>query len=435
MLNRRGFIAAAAAAVSAPKHFVVLPALRPEQFGARGDGRTDDTAALQHCVDAAPTGAAIQLRPGAVYRINTNYEPTHQQFGGVKLKTGTMLQLNGATLKALPSPSAQGCVLSAYLANDWHIEGPGLIAGERDVHVGTGGEWGMGIACWAARAWMIGPGVKISNCWGDGIYLGQTPRLGDFCEDYRIEHVEIHDCRRCGIGHVAGRNGQIAGAVIHNIRGTAPNAAIDFEADRIEDWNRNVVVSGARIYDCTIGIDVSKSNENITITRSNISADNSGVIIGQPVRNIRIQENLQIASTQGGKEGAALRTAVGARSDQVSDVRIIDNRFCGGGQFVLDMVGDGYRDVLIQGNDIHASNAGAQGIARLGRVTFTDNRCVVETVAGKSGDYFLYIAGGSYGGNVYDNRSGRPMHSVLIRSRSIAPDRYETPNLTKIIEQ
>lgn len=432
VLHRRAFVAGAAAAAVAARATGSHRTLHPEQFGARGDGQADDTAALQRCVDAAAPYETVELRRGAVYRLDTNYRPTHGAFGGVKLKSGTNLVLNGAELRALGSRYSQGCLLSAYRVDGWRIEGPGRITGDRDIHLGKGGEWGMGIACWGARDWQIGRAIDISNCWGDGIYLGYSRSRDDFCENYRIEGVDIHGCRRCGIGHIAGRNGRIAAVHIHDISGTGPSAGIDFEADFLQQWNRDVIVSGARIYDCEIGVDISTANESITIEASHIVGRNSGIILGKPISKIRIVDNV-IGSTVGGRAGGALRTAVGTASGDVSDVRLSGNHFFGGGQFVLDVVGQQYRGFNIEKNQLTASNRGVQGVARLGNVLFVGNTCVIGNAAGKAGDYFLYIVNGSYGRNEYMNRSGLPMHFVAVRSGDLGGDRYDTPNLTRML--
>jgi polygalacturonase len=70
--------------------------LSPEQFGAKGDGRADDTQSLQICLDSARPGDIVRLRRGAVYRVDTNWQPTRETFGGLKLRTGQILELNGA---------------------------------------------------------------------------------------------------------------------------------------------------------------------------------------------------------------------------------------------------------------------------------------------------------------------------------------------------
>ena len=433
MLHRRAFVAGAAAVAIAAQATRPRRSLHPEQFGATGDGQTDDTAALQRCIDVAAADRTVELSRGAVYRVDTNFRPTHGQFGGLKLKNGSVLQLNGAELVALSSRYSQGCLVNAYRVHGWQIAGPGRIVGERHIHMGRGGEWGMGVACWGASDWQIGSGIEISDCWGDGIYLGYSQTRDDFCENYHIEGVHIHGCRRCGIGHIAGRNGRIHAVHIHDISGTGPSAGIDFEADFLQQWSRNVLVSGARIYECEIGVDISTSNENITITACHIVGRNSGIIIGKPVSHIRIVDNPEIGSTTGGSSGGALRTAVGPASGEVSDVLLSGNHFFGGGQFVLDIVGQDYHHFVIENNELRASNRGVQGVARLGDLTFVGNRCVIEQLAGKPNDYFLYIAGGIYGRNEYVNRSGLPMHSIAVRSRDVGGDRYDTANLTRIV--
>lgn len=46
--------------------------LNPHDYGAAGDGTTDDTAALQAAVDAAAGGGVVRLHPDRVYRISSS---------------------------------------------------------------------------------------------------------------------------------------------------------------------------------------------------------------------------------------------------------------------------------------------------------------------------------------------------------------------------
>lgn len=76
-----------------------------DRFGARGDGRTDDTASIQRALDAALPGAIVLLRPGR-YRLSC---PAGQdaclrlRHGGVTIQgTGATListSVSGATLR------------------------------------------------------------------------------------------------------------------------------------------------------------------------------------------------------------------------------------------------------------------------------------------------------------------------------------------------
>lgn len=62
-------------------------------FGARGDGRTDDTAAIQRAVDAAARTGGVVKFPPATYMVT-----------GVQLPAGITLDGYGATLKRPPVP-------------------------------------------------------------------------------------------------------------------------------------------------------------------------------------------------------------------------------------------------------------------------------------------------------------------------------------------
>ena len=404
--------------------------VRPEDFGARGDGRTDDTAALQRCLELAPAGATVRLRTGAVYRIDTNYQPTRDQIGGLRLGNGQVLELNGAELRALPSALGQGSVVQGFRTSGWKIVGPGRIVGERMTHIGAAGEWGMGISAWTSDGWQIVGGVEVADCWGDGVYVGSA--LGGFCENFLVESVRVRNCRRNGISIVAGRNGEIRDCDIEKIDGTAPRGGIDLEPDSPSSPNRNIRISGGRIRDCGVGIYVTVANEGISISGVDIEGDNSGVIVSHLSNGVAIS-NCTIRSRIGGSEGGAIRT-VGDPS-KIVGLHIRSNRLSGGGYFVVDIFGEGYREVIVAGNEMRATNRGTQGIARVHNGTFTDNDCLIGAAAGTAQEYFLHLKGTTHGRNSYRNQSPHGMYAAIRGGRDLGGDNYIGPNLGKIFER
>ncbi|HLL31735.1 MAG TPA: right-handed parallel beta-helix repeat-containing protein [Allosphingosinicella sp.] len=406
----------------------------PEDFGARGDGRTDDTAALQLCLDLAPAGAIVRLRSGAVYRVDPNYRPTRPEFGGLRLKSGQTLELNGAELRALPSPLGRSSVVQAFKTSGWKIVGPGRITGERMEHRGTGGEWGMGISAWDSHDWQI-VGVEVANCWGDGIYVGSYVLSGaaQYCENFLIDGVKVRNCRRNGISVVNGRNGEIRNVDIANVSGTNPQGAICLEPDLHTYPNRNIRISNGRIRDVQVGIYVTSANEGITITGMDIEAKNSGIIIANNSTDIRIENNPNIKSLIGGAEGGAIRT-VADRPETVRGLQIRNNQLSGGGGFVVAIVGDGFQGVVVKGNRISATNAGTQGIAMIGAGQFTDNICVIGPRSGAPREFFIHLRKVSYGRNTYRNDSPHQMYSAFFGGRDIGGDRFESKSLVHYAE-
>jgi hypothetical protein len=405
-----------------------LPArvFSPEDHGAVGDGRTDDTAALQLTLDLAPPGAVVRLRRGAVYRIDPNHRPTKEQFGGLKLKSGQVLELNGAELRALPSLLPRSSVVQGYRTSGWKIVGPGRIAGERMEHLGTGGEWGMGISAWESTDWQVVGGVEVADCWGDGIYVGSDG--GGFCEDFLIDGVKVRNCRRNGISIVSGRRGEIRNFDIEKIDGTGPAGGIDLEPDLAAFPNRDIRISNGRIRVVQVGIYITSANQGVTISGMDIEAENSGVIVSDNSADIRIENNPNIKSNIGGAEGGAIRT-VAAHPESVRGLTIRNNTLSGGGGFVIDIVMPGYQGVVISHNRIYATNKGTQGIARIGAGEFTDNICVIGPRAGKQSDYFIHLQRVTFGRNTYRNDSPHAMYSAFRGGRDIGGDRFESKSL------
>ncbi len=136
-------IAVVALAMAVSAHAAVVCDVR--DFGAKGDGATKDTAAIQSAIDScAKTGGAVFFGPGR-YVSGTLFLKSHIT---LKLDQGAVLAGSHDVGDYLPSPSiglardygtniaGEGMLTGLIVAmdvSDVAIEGPGIIDGENDA--------------------------------------------------------------------------------------------------------------------------------------------------------------------------------------------------------------------------------------------------------------------------------------------------------------
>jgi len=132
----------------------------------------------------------------------------------IEFEEGAELKANGTDLSSYHIVRVQG-VQNVKLVKP-------KIVGERATHIGTTGEWGFGIAVDNAKnITLIQP--KCSDCWGDGIYLG------DLNENITIDRPICDNNRRQGISVIACKTLTIIDPILKNTNGTNPQSGIDFE--------------------------------------------------------------------------------------------------------------------------------------------------------------------------------------------------------------
>lgn len=221
--SRRHLLGAGAGLVLAS----ALPAPRAlgfdgRAFGARGDGATDDTRALQDAIDALPAGGTLTLGPG-----NYVIDPERS----LRLRSRTRLSMSPRTrLIARANAAPRAYVLLIEGVYDVQVDG-GRIVGDRDHHLSSAGEWGHGIMVRGAEQVLLRD-LHITKCWGDGISVGgiSGTRMVP-SRDIRIEDVVCTGNRRQGLTIGRSRNVRVLRSHFLATRGTLPGCGIDIEPD------------------------------------------------------------------------------------------------------------------------------------------------------------------------------------------------------------
>jgi polygalacturonase len=214
------FIAFAAGApqacVTAPKSSLVV---NVKDKGAKGDGQTEDTAAIQAAIDEVGGTEGTVLVPKGTYMVDAVDKKQRLSLRGDM----TLKLADGATLNAIPNDSRKYSVLSISGASNVTVVG-GTLEGDRAEHRDNEGEAGMGIRIEHDANNVTISGVTSRKMWGDGFYVeGAT--------DAKFCGVTAASNRRQGLSIVEANGVLVTNSVFSNTRGTRPSAGVNLEPD------------------------------------------------------------------------------------------------------------------------------------------------------------------------------------------------------------
>lgn len=162
------------------------------------------------------------------------------------------------------------CDIVRAKGNDIIISGNGSIIGDKHTHLGTDGEWGMGIRFHGATNSSV-RGLTIKDCWGDCIYVGGNSK------NVTIENCWLDHGRRQGISVTKADDVVIRNCKISNVSGTKPEYAIDLEPNANDTVN-HITIENVETVACEGGV-------LATIGKKNVEKKNIGQVT---IRNCKL---------------------------------------------------------------------------------------------------------------------------------------------------
>ena len=189
------------------------------------------------------------LQKGLNENVNVQFPdfPVLINVKGLNVRSNQVLNFSkNSKLMMKPNSEEMFGILNIKFAENVTVNNPNLV-GDKDKHLGTKGEWGMGINIMASKNVTINNPI-ISKTWGDGIYIGEpteaekkTKKLKSYeNQNITINKGVIDDCLRNGISVISGINVLIDGTTIQNINSKAPKAAIDVEPNNKNNKIKNI---------------------------------------------------------------------------------------------------------------------------------------------------------------------------------------------------
>ncbi len=229
-------------------------ALNVNWFGAKGDSATDNTIAIQAAFTAGANKKIVI--PAGKYMINA--------LKGVFPPANTTIEFaKGAEFDVIPNSSVNYNCINIRNVNNVTLINP-VIIGDRIGHTGTKGEWGMGIFIGGASKSIKLINPKVSNCWGDGIYV-------DGGSDIYIENMFCDNNRRQGMSIISVTGLLVKGALVTNSNGTPPQSGIDIEPDYDTDVLDNISLLNVTTKNNKLGYGVTINLNSFTTLNKDIN--------------------------------------------------------------------------------------------------------------------------------------------------------------------
>lgn len=225
------------------------PYVTPQIFGAKGDGKADDTAAIQAALDSS---SCVYI-PDGTYLIDATFSGFgHSAEGGIFPRSNQTIILSpNAVLKAKENLNGFYNIVNIVSVENVYIKG-GKIQGIKTTPTTAnyGSEFGSGVNIIGSKNITVEQ-MEVFDCWGDSVGVSYQGQINS--SNIQIYNCVFHDSRRQGVSVVGVSDLVIRDCEIYNIAGTAPQFGIDIEPDGEYGIAENIVIDSCSIHDNAVG--------------------------------------------------------------------------------------------------------------------------------------------------------------------------------------
>ena len=215
-------------------------------YGAKGNGVTDDTAAIQSAVNAAAGTDGKVIIPDGTYMVNAASSIVLKSHMTLQMSSKAILKANSASYN-----KTNYAVLLARGVDYVNIIG-GTITGDfHNGHTGTTGQWGHGLAIMRDNnnnkpsSHIVVQDVKSQYCWGDGFNISGYSENILFCD------VTAENNRRSGLSVTDVNRMEVVGSTFNTSEGFTESSVFKCGSGMDIEPNAQETVSALTVTDCT----------------------------------------------------------------------------------------------------------------------------------------------------------------------------------------